>query len=368
MDHPIDEHDRDLLGVLVVQGRVVEDRALGPGQPEVRAHRGDHLATVVAQVAAGLADEDDLRDCGAHVSSLAWARPRYAPRVPDPTTDLLSSYRRAGRASASAGDASARPHEPTKSAAFFDVDNTIMRGASIYHFAVGLAQHKFFNPRQIWGFGVKQLKFVMSGSEDLEDMASATEAALSFIEGRRVDELTALGEAIFDEIMVDKLIPGSLALAQAHLDAGDEVWLVTATPMELATVIARRLGLTGALGTVSESVDGVYTGHLVGPPLHGLAKAEAIRALAEREGLDLARCSAYSDSANDIPMLSAVGLPTAVNPDSALRAHAKDNDWRIRDFRRREQFKDAALPVAAGVGGIAIGLAIGYAQGRLSKR
>ena len=282
--------------------------------------------------------------------------------------DLLSSYRLAGQASASAADAIATPHAPARSAAFFDVDNTIMRGASIYHFAVGLAQHKFFNARQIWGFGVKQLKFVMSGSEDLEDMASATEAALSFIEGRRVEELTALGDTIFDEIMVDKLIPGTLALAQAHLDAGEEVWLVTATPVELASVIARRLGLTGALGTVSESVDGVYTGHLVGPPLHGLAKAEAIRALAEREDLDLAKCWAYSDSSNDIPMLSIVGNPVAVNPDSTLRNHAKDNDWRIRDFRRREQFKHAALPVAAGVGGVAVGLAIGFAQGRMSRR
>lgn len=289
-----------------------------------------------------------------------------APDTAPLPNDVLSRYRQAGVASAAAGNAGS-PHEPSadpKAAAFFDVDNTIMRGASAFHFAVGLARRNYFSGREIWGFGVKQLKFVMSGSEDLEDMASATEAALSFVEGRRVDEIVRLGEEVFDDIMIDKLIPGTLAIAQGHLDAGQQVWLVTATPVELATIIARRLGLTGALGTVAEVRNGVYTGRLDGAALHGLAKAEAIRALAAVEGWDLDRCSAYSDSSNDIPMLSLVGNPCAVNPDSALRQHAKDNDWKIRDFRRRQQVKRVALPAIAGAGGIAVGMAIGYASAR----
>ena len=280
--------------------------------------------------------------------------------------DVLSRYRQAGVASAAAGGAAAShaPKSAPTAAAFFDVDNTIMRGASMYHFAVGLARRKFFSGREIVGFGLKQVKFVMSGSEDLEDMASATEAALSFAEGREVAELNRLAEEIFDDIMVDKLIPGSLALAQGHLDAGQQVWLVTATPVELAGIIAHRLGLTGALGTVSQITNGMYTGHLDGPPLHGLAKAEAIKALAATEGLDLSRCSAYSDSSNDIPMLSMVGNPVAVNPDPALRTHAKENDWKIRDFRRRQQVKRVALPAAAGAGGVLLGIAVGYAAAR----
>ncbi len=98
-------------------------------------------------------------------------------------------------------------------------------------------------------------------------------------------------------------------------------------------VIARRLGLTGALGTVAEHVDGVYTGELVGEMLHGEGKAVAVREIVEREGLVLDDCYAYSDSSNDLPMLSLVGHPCAVNPDSTLRAHAKANGWRIRDYR-----------------------------------
>lgn len=285
----------------------------------------------------------------------------------DAGRDVLSRYRAAGEASAAAASATHSSASPS-AAAFFDVDNTIMRGSSLFHFAVGLARRKFFTPRDLVGFGVKQLKFVLSGSEDVEDMESATEAALSFVEGRRVDDLVAWGEEIFDEAMTDKLIPGTLALAQAHLDAGDEVWLVTATPVELARTIADRLGLTGALGTVAEVRNGVYTGRLDGAPLHGLAKAEAIRALAAREHLDLSRCSAYSDSSNDIPMLSIVGNPVAVNPDPVLRSHAREADWKIRDFRRREQVKRYALPAAAGAGGMVAGVAIGFALGATRRR
>ena len=280
--------------------------------------------------------------------------------------DVLASYRLAGRASAAAGEQHAAAHQPSGAAAFFDVDNTLMRGASIYHFARGLARRNYFTAGQIAGFAYKQLKFVTSGSEDLEDMASITQAALSFVEGRDVEELTSLGDEIFDEV-ADRLIPGSLALAQQHLDAGDEVWLVTATPVELASILARRLGLTGALGTVSEIADGRYTGRLVGKPLHGLAKAEAVRALAEREGLDLARCWAYSDSANDIPMLSTVGHAVAVNADATLRAHAVANGWRVRDFSRREAIKQVAWPAVWAAGGAAAGIALGYVAGRARR-
>ena len=160
----------------------------------------------------------------------------------------------------------------------------------------------------------------------------------------------------------------ALAIAQAHLDAGRQVWLVTATPVEIATVLAARLGLTGALGTVSEIEDGRYTGRLVGKPLHGLAKAEAVKALAEEEGLDLAACWAYSDSSNDIPMLSSVGHPVAVNPEPALRSHARQSGWDIKDFRRREQFKRAAVPAMSTAAGVAAGMAVGYLIGKAARR
>lgn len=247
-------------------------------------------------------------------------------------------------------------------AAFFDVDNTVMQGASIFHLAKGLHRRKFFTTRDILGAAWKQAYFRLVGVEDPEHVAEARSAALAFIAGHTTEELESLGEEIFDEAMAHRIWPGTRALAQLHLDQGQRVWLVTAAPIEIATIIARRLGLTGAMGTVAEHINGVYTGHLVGEMLHGPAKAEAILALAAREGLDLSACSAYSDSFNDITMLSLVGDPCAINPDAKLRAHAKAQGWRIRDYRTGRKAARAGVFTAAvagaAVGSVAAGTAI----------
>ncbi|VXC35205.1 Phosphoserine phosphatase SerB1 [Aeromicrobium sp. 9AM] len=240
-----------------------------------------------------------------------------------------------GQAAASAAEMeNALTTQPdTTAAAFFDVDNTIMQGASIFHLARGLHRRKFFTTKDIAKATWQQLYFRIAGVEDPEHIAKARSSALAFIAGHQVSELEEIGEEIFDEHMAHKIWPGTRAIAQWHLDRGQRVWLVTAAPVEIANVIARRLGLTGALGTISEHVDGTYTGELVGEMLHGEGKADAIREIAVREGLVLDDCYAYSDSSNDLPMLSLVGHPCAVNPDSTLRAHARANGWRIRDYR-----------------------------------
>jgi phosphoserine phosphatase len=134
--------------------------------------------------------------------------------------------------------------------------------------------------------------------------------------------------------------------------------------VELANILARRLGLTGALGTVAESTGGIYTGRLVGGLLHGEAKAAAVGALARREGLDLSRCSAYSDSANDLPMLQLVGHPNVVNPDAGLLAEARRQNWPVHDFRSARRATMIALPVAAGAGAVAGGITAGIALRR----
>ncbi len=243
--------------------------------------------------------------------------------------------------------------DPT-AAAFFDVDNTVMQGASIFHLARGLHRREFFSTRDILGAAWKQVYFRVVGVEDPEHVAEARTSALSFIAGHTVEELESLGEEIFDERMAHRIWPGTRALAQLHLDQGQRVWLVTAAPIEIAMIIARRLGLTGALGTVAEHVDGVYTGELVGDFLHGEAKGVAVQELADRFGLDLERCSAYSDSYNDLPMLSLVGDPVVINPDARLREHARAQGWRIRDYRTGRKAARAGL-VTAGLAGAVTG-------------
>jgi HAD superfamily hydrolase (TIGR01490 family) len=284
------------------------------------------------------------------------------------TTVAGTVARSAGAAAAAAAETAgpALPSVPPDltAAAFFDVDNTMMMGASIFHFARGLAARSFFSGADLRGFVWQQLKFRLGGEGSAEDIRAHREAALSFVAGREVSELVELGEEIYDELMADRIWEGTRALAQVHLDAGQRVWLVTATPLELAAIIARRLGLTGALGTVAEHHDGVYTGRLVGELLHGPAKAHAVRALAAREGLDLRRCSAYSDSINDAPMLSVVGTAVAVNPDAELRGLARRNGWEIRDFRSGRKVARIGVPSVLGAGAVAGAVAAGAAYSR----
>jgi HAD superfamily hydrolase (TIGR01490 family) len=272
----------------------------------------------------------------------------------------LQEQARAGQASAAAAGVSQRSPTPDPTAgAFFDVDNTLMRGASIYHFARGLAARKVFGARDLARMAWGQMTFRLRGAENSEHIDAARQSALAFVTGQRVADIVALGEEIYDETMADRIWEGARELTQRHLEAGQRVWLVTATPVELASILARRLGLTGALGTIAEEHDGIFTGRLVGGLMHGEAKAAAIRSLACREGLDLARCAAYSDSVNDLPMLTLVGHPNAVNPDSELRAEARRRGWPVHEFRSGRRATMIVVPVAAGAaGGMAAGVAL----------
>jgi HAD superfamily hydrolase (TIGR01490 family) len=285
-------------------------------------------------------------------------RARKADELPDEETRAHV----AGAASAAAAEVEPAPAvvPDLTSAAFFDVDNTMMMGASLFWFARGLAARKYFRARDLALFVWQQAKFRVAGNESADDMHTIRENALAFVAGRPVDEIVAVSEEIYDELMADRIWAGTRILAQKHLDAGQRVWLVTATPVELARIIAHRLGLTGALGTVAEVVDGQYTGRLVGELMHGEAKAEAVRALAEREGLDLSRCTAYSDSSNDLPMLTLVGTAVAVNPDTELRAVARSRGWDIRDFRTGRKAAKIGVPTvaAAAVSGGLVGGAV----------
>ncbi len=268
----------------------------------------------------------------------------------------------AGKAAAAAAEVGHAPPDPDPVAgAFFDVDNTLMRGASIYHFARGLAARKMFGPRDLGALAWRHVSLRVRGTEHSGHIDATRETALTFVAGHKVTDIVALCEEIYDDTMADRIWEGARSLAQRHLDAGQRVWLVTATPVELADILARRLGLTGALGTVAETADGVYTGRLAGGLLHGTSKAAAVTALAAREGLDLARCAAYSDSASDLPMLRIVGDPHAVNPDAELRATARRLGWPVHDFRTGRRATMIALPIAAGAGAVAGGVAAGTA-------
>jgi HAD superfamily hydrolase (TIGR01490 family) len=218
--------------------------------------------------------------------------------------------------------------------AFFDVDNTITRGSTLYFLGKGMYNRGFFTKRDIGAWVLANIRFRMTGTEKSEVISRFQKAATDFIGGHDVKEIRIIGEQIYSEFVSPSIWQGTIELAKEHLSSGDEVWLVTASPEDFANLIAERLGFTGAIGTKAEIKDGKYTGNLNGKLLHGKEKAIAITELTKARGINLKDCFAYSDSHNDLPLLSAVGYPRAINPDAKLRIIAFAQSWPVHDFRR----------------------------------
>lgn len=256
-------------------------------------------------------------------------------------------------------------------AAFFDVDNTIIRGASSFYLARALWRRGFFRKRDIVNFAFQQARYLTFG-ESNQQIDEVRSRALFLMTGHSVAEVVAIGEEVYDQVLSQRIFPGTQKLLDAHLAAGHQVWLVTATPVEIGDLIARRLGATGALGTVAEHANGFYTGHLVGDMMHGTAKANAVQVLAADLDLDLESSSAYGDSMNDVPLLSTVGNPCAINPDPRLRKHSKTIGWPIREFRGKRRAAKRGVKTASWAGlawaaGLVVRSATRAVRGRLGK-
>jgi HAD superfamily hydrolase (TIGR01490 family) len=151
---------------------------------------------------------------------------------------------------------------------------------------------------------------------------------MQLLTGQPAERLHGLAGSVVRR-MHPRLWPETKAVLEAHVAAGHEVWLVSTTPDFLAEELAASLGATGGIGTGLEIQDGVFTGRFTGPTMHGPEKANAARALIRDKGFDPADCYAYSDSINDLPLLTAVGTAIAINPDAKLEAHARQAGWRV---------------------------------------
>ncbi|MFM8937937.1 MAG: HAD family hydrolase [Actinomycetota bacterium] len=218
--------------------------------------------------------------------------------------------------------------------AFFDVDNTLTRGSTLYFLGRGMYNRGFFTKKDIGAWVLANIRFRMTGTEKQEVIARFQKSATDFIAGHKVDEIRIIGEEIYNEFVSPSLWDGTMAIARKHLAAGDEVWLVTASPQDFAELIASKLGFTGALGTRAETKDGKYTGNLIGNLLHNKEKARAVIELVNSINIDIKDCFAYSDSHNDLPLLETVGHPNAINPDAKLRIISFSSGWPVHDFRR----------------------------------
>ena len=248
------------------------------------------------------------------------------------------------------GGALRRPEE--RGAAFFDLDRTLMAGSSAFQFGRAAYRAGLVNRRALARDAWENLLFRLRGSTDAGTDA-LRERIGGLLSGVRVRDLQRLAPDVLAGVL-PRLYPKMLAIAYEHQDAGRPIFICTAAAQEMAELMAIVLTFDGAVGSVAEVVDGHYTGRPGGPFTYREGKAQAIRELAAREGIDLDASWAYSDSESDLPMLRAVGHPVAVNPDAELARVAREEGWQVLRFERlgRRLRVGAAAVGAAAVGGI----------------
>jgi HAD superfamily hydrolase (TIGR01490 family) len=216
-------------------------------------------------------------------------------------------------------------------AAFFDLDKTVIAKASLLAYGSTLHREGFISRRMLARAAVGQVVFRVLGADDRR-MTKVREASLRMARGWDQERLRALVVDTLPEVIEPIVYDEALGLVRLHHQEGRRVYVVSSSPEEIVDPLARFLGADGAIATRAE-IDsaGRYTGE-VAFYAYGPTKADAIRALAVREGIDLAASYAYSDSATDLPMLETVGHPVAVNPDRELRRVAVARGWEIRTF------------------------------------
>jgi HAD superfamily hydrolase (TIGR01490 family) len=248
------------------------------------------------------------------------------------------------------GAALRRPDE--KGAAFFDLDRTLIAGSSAFQFGRAAYKAGLVSRRQLAGDAWENVRFRLRGSTD-KSTDALRERIGTMLEGVRVRDLQRLAPDVLAGVL-PRLYPQMLEIAYEHQDAGRPIFICTAASQEMAELMAIVLTFDGAVGSVSEVVDGHYTGRSGGPFTYREGKAEAIRELAGREDIDLSVSWAYSDSESDLPMLRLVGHPVAVNPDAELGRVARGEGWEVLRFERlgRRLRVVGAAGTAAALGGL----------------
>ena len=204
-----------------------------------------------------------------------------------------------------------------RAAAFFDLDRTIISGSSVFTFGYVAYRNGMMPRGELLKDLVNAVVFKFAGASDEKSTAVKTRI-LESIAGTRVEDLRTLGGEIIPRLL-DGVRRESRGLINLHHDAGRHTYIVSASPIEIISDFAAALGMTGALGTVAEVVNGTYTGGLAEPFCYGEGKAIAIEKLAAAEGYDLALSYSYSDSASDLPMLEAVRTSRSGQPRPGSR-------------------------------------------------
>jgi HAD superfamily hydrolase (TIGR01490 family) len=217
-------------------------------------------------------------------------------------------------------------------AAFYDLDGTLVRTNLVHVFGYNAR-----NQQGLWSSVVRTATTLASvpffAAADFYSRRLFNDLFFKRYKGESEDRLRYLSQELFDNVLRPSIFPGAYELIDKSKRLGLRQVLVTGAIDFTVLPLARHLGLDDWVCNRLEFVDGKATGRLLPPIMAAATKASWMRVYAEREGLNLSDCYSYSDSMSDLPMLSVVGHPAAVNPDYRLRNTALQHDWPILDLR-----------------------------------
>jgi HAD superfamily hydrolase (TIGR01490 family) len=218
-------------------------------------------------------------------------------------------------------------------ASYFDVDGTLVSTNLVPPTLYYLLNQP--TPLHIMkSVGKALLKAPVMAWAEYRDRRLFNEVLFSVFEGMSEDRLVTLADDVFDRVMKPALFPGARDLVQTSLDKGHDVILVSGALDVVVRHLCDHLGATGYIANRLEIKDRFATGKLLRPVVAGPNKALLVRDHARSNGHDLDSCFAYSDSYSDVPMLSIVGYPVAVNPDRRLQLLAQAYAWPILSLSR----------------------------------
>ena len=262
----------------------------------------------------------------------------------------------------------------TRGAAFFDLDKTILATSSALAFTRPFYRGGLIGRSDVVRSAYAQFIFLASGA-DHDQMETMRRYMSDLVTGWDVAKVQEIVAETIDEIIDPAVYDEAVALIEQHRAQGRDVVIISSSGTEVVEPIGERLGVDVAVGTQLVIEDGRYTGEILFYA-YGEGKAQAMRDLAAERGYDLTASYAYTDSVTDLPMLEAVGHPTAVNPDAELRRIAAERKWPVLDFARPVSMRSrlaiekrqavAAGAAAAAVSAAALGLAW-YARARLRR-
>ena len=242
-------------------------------------------------------------------------------------------------------------------AAFFDLDKTVIARASMAAFGHHFYRGGLISRTTVVRVMATQLVYLHLGASE-QKLDRIRESVLRMTRGWDQSEVSRIVRETLDDVVEPIIYAEALELLEQHQAAGRRVYIVSASPEEIVAPLAEYLGVDGVIASRAVvDLDGRYTGEM-DFYAYGPFKAQAMRDVAGREGIDLEDSFAYSDSYTDVPMLEAVGHPVAVNPDRVLARLARDRGWEVRQFSRPVRLRDRVpvpnLPTAAALTGVAL--------------